>query len=145
MEGQSEDGGTRWRWVVKATPWLALPSKKRPGTHITGGLVGPMAAMDRYGKSRPTLIRSLCLPARRVSILQCYIWICVSMCSFYLLAFFVGVKKKKFLDQRVTIFLRIVVIYSETRAKLIFHKILGPLPRRSIPQTKKEIHSAKIW
>jgi hypothetical protein len=66
------------------------------------------------------------------------------MYAFYILAFFVGVYKKKFLDQRVTIFLRIVVIYSETRTKLIFHKSLGPLPRRSIPQTKKEIHSPKI-
>jgi len=30
----------------------ALPPGKRPGTHCTGGLVGPRAGLDRCGKSR---------------------------------------------------------------------------------------------
>jgi len=30
----------------------ALPPGKRPGTHFTGGWVGPMAGLDGYGKSR---------------------------------------------------------------------------------------------
>jgi hypothetical protein len=30
----------------------ALSSGKRPGPHRTGGCVGPMAHLDRYGKSR---------------------------------------------------------------------------------------------
>ena len=69
----------------------ALPLKKRPGTLITGGFLGPMTAMDGYGKSRPTRIRSLYRPALSDSILNCYIRICISMYAFYLLAFFVGV------------------------------------------------------
>jgi hypothetical protein len=31
----------------------ALPPGKRPGTHCTGGWVGPTAGLDGYGKSRP--------------------------------------------------------------------------------------------
>ena len=30
-----------------------LPSGKRPGTHCTGGWVGPRAGLDGCGKSRP--------------------------------------------------------------------------------------------
>ena len=38
----------------------ALPPRERPGTHCTGGWVGPRAGMDECGKSRPppTGIRS---------------------------------------------------------------------------------------
>jgi len=31
----------------------ALYPRERPGTHCTGGWVGPRAGMDRCGKSRP--------------------------------------------------------------------------------------------
>jgi len=33
----------------------ALPPRKRPGTHCTGGLVGPRAGLDGCGKSHPPL------------------------------------------------------------------------------------------
>jgi hypothetical protein len=33
----------------------ALYPRERPGTHCTGGWVGPEAGLDRYGKSRLTL------------------------------------------------------------------------------------------
>jgi hypothetical protein len=39
-------------WVVNATPRPLYP-RERPGTHFTGGWVGPRAGVDRYGKSRP--------------------------------------------------------------------------------------------
>jgi hypothetical protein len=35
------DLGTRWRWVVSFTPWPLYP-----GTHWTGGWVGPRASLD---------------------------------------------------------------------------------------------------
>ena len=31
----------------------ALYRRERPGTHCTGGWVGPTAGLDRWGKSRP--------------------------------------------------------------------------------------------
>jgi hypothetical protein len=39
-------------WVVNATPRPLYP-RERPGTHCTGGWVGPRAGLDRRGKSRP--------------------------------------------------------------------------------------------
>ena len=42
------DGG----WMVSTTP-LPLYPRERPGTHCTGGWVGPRASLDRCGKSRP--------------------------------------------------------------------------------------------
>jgi len=44
----------------------ALPPGKRPGSHFTGGCVGPRADLDGNGKSRPpppSGIRSADLPA----------------------------------------------------------------------------------
>jgi hypothetical protein len=41
----------------------ALYPRERPGTHFTGGWVGPRAGLDRWGKSRPTGIRSPDRPA----------------------------------------------------------------------------------
>ena len=42
----------------------ALYSRERPGTHCTGGWVGPRAGLDRCGKSRPPAgIRSPDRPA----------------------------------------------------------------------------------
>ena len=38
-------------WVVNATPWPLYP-QERPGTHCTGGWVGPRAGLDGCGKSR---------------------------------------------------------------------------------------------
>jgi len=38
--------------VVSATP-RPLHPRKRPGTHCTGGWVGPRAGLDELGKSRP--------------------------------------------------------------------------------------------
>jgi hypothetical protein len=38
---------TRWRWVVSITPRPRFTPKERtPGTHCTGGWVGPRAGMD---------------------------------------------------------------------------------------------------
>jgi len=31
----------------------ALNPRERPGTHFTGGWVGPTAGLERWGKSRP--------------------------------------------------------------------------------------------
>jgi hypothetical protein len=42
--------------------------RERPGTHCTGGWVGPGAGLDRCGKSRLTGIRSPDLPARSESL-----------------------------------------------------------------------------
>jgi len=41
-------------WVVNATPRPLYP-RERPGTHRTGGWVGPRAVLDECGKSRPPL------------------------------------------------------------------------------------------
>ena len=38
--------GTRRRWVVSSTPWPHLNPPERPGTHFTGGWVGPRAGLD---------------------------------------------------------------------------------------------------
>ena len=48
----------------------ALYPRQRPGTHFTGGWVGPRAGLDRCGKSRPppTGIRSPDRPARSQSL-----------------------------------------------------------------------------
>ena len=42
----------RCGWVVSTTPRPLYP-RKRPGTHCTGGWVGPRAGLDGCGKSRP--------------------------------------------------------------------------------------------
>ena len=47
-----------------------LYPRERPGTHCTGGWVGPRAGLDRCGKSRPTGIRSLDLPAHSKSLFR---------------------------------------------------------------------------
>jgi len=62
--------GTRRGCVVSITPRPPLPPGKDPGTHCTGGCVGPGAGLDRCGKSRPTGIRSPDFPARRQSLYQ---------------------------------------------------------------------------
>ena len=41
-----------WGWVVSTTPRPLYP-RERPGTHYTGGWVGPRARLDGCGKSRP--------------------------------------------------------------------------------------------
>jgi hypothetical protein len=38
---------------VNATPQPLYPRGKRPGTHCTGGRVGPRAGLERCGNSRP--------------------------------------------------------------------------------------------
>jgi hypothetical protein len=39
--------GTRWGWVVSVTPRPRFtPGKRTPGTHCTGGWVGPRAGLD---------------------------------------------------------------------------------------------------
>ena len=43
--------GAGWGWVVNATPRPLYP-RERPGTHCTGGRVGPKAGLYRCGKSR---------------------------------------------------------------------------------------------
>ena len=42
----------RWGLVASTTPRPLYP-RERPGTHCTGGWVGPRAGLDRCGKSRP--------------------------------------------------------------------------------------------
>ena len=59
--------GTRRGCVVSIKPRPPLP-RERPGTHCTGGWVGPGAGLERCGKSRPTGIRSPELPARSESL-----------------------------------------------------------------------------
>jgi hypothetical protein len=54
--------GTR-RGVWSASCPGCLYPRERPGTHCTGGWVGPGAGLDRCGKYRPTGIRSPGLPA----------------------------------------------------------------------------------
>jgi hypothetical protein len=44
-------GAKRW-WVVSTTPRPLYPLE-RPGTHCTGGWVGPRAGLDVCEKSRP--------------------------------------------------------------------------------------------
>ena len=56
-------------WMVNTTLPAALPQRKRPGTHCTGGWVGPRAGLDGCGKSRPPPgIRSPDRPARSESL-----------------------------------------------------------------------------
>jgi hypothetical protein len=42
----------RWGWVVSITPQPLHP-RERPGTHCSGGWLGPRAGLDRWEKSRP--------------------------------------------------------------------------------------------
>ena len=42
----------RWGWVVSTTPRPLYP-REIPGTHCTGGWVGPRAGLEGCGKSRP--------------------------------------------------------------------------------------------
>ena len=44
--------GARWGWVVIAKSRPLYP-RERPGTHCTGGWVGPRASLEGCGKSRP--------------------------------------------------------------------------------------------
>jgi hypothetical protein len=53
--------------VVSTTP-RPLYSREIPGTHCTGGWVGPMAGLDVCEKSHPTGIRSPDRPARSYSL-----------------------------------------------------------------------------
>ena len=45
------DLGTYMGWVVSTTPRPLYPLE-RPGSHCTGGWVGPRAGMDGCGKSQ---------------------------------------------------------------------------------------------
>jgi hypothetical protein len=57
--------GTRRGVWLASRPGRFYPGE-RPGTHCTGGWVGPGAGLDRCGKSRATGIRSPDLPALSV-------------------------------------------------------------------------------
>ena len=59
--------GTR-RGVWSASRPGRLYPRERPGTHCTGGSVGPGAGLDRCGKSRPTGTRSPDRPVRSESL-----------------------------------------------------------------------------
>jgi hypothetical protein len=61
------DRGIRRGWVVSSTPQPHFYPRERPGTHCTGGWVGPRASLDS-GKSRTTGIRSPVRPARSQSL-----------------------------------------------------------------------------
>ena len=60
--------GTIFVCVWSASRSCRLYPRERPGTHCTGGWVGPGAGLDRRGKSPPTGIRSPDLPARSESL-----------------------------------------------------------------------------
>ena len=45
--------GTRRGWGVSVTPWSLFTPGERPGTHCTGGWLGPRVGQDRCRKSRP--------------------------------------------------------------------------------------------
>jgi hypothetical protein len=47
------DHDIRTGWGVSVTPQPLFTPGERPGTHSTGGWVGPRAGLDRCGKSRP--------------------------------------------------------------------------------------------
>ena len=49
----SHDRGTRREWVVSSTPPAALYPRERPGTHFTGGWVGPRAGLGGRKISSP--------------------------------------------------------------------------------------------
>jgi len=46
------DHGNRRGWGVSVTPRPLFTPRERPGTHCTGGQMGPRAGLDRCGKSR---------------------------------------------------------------------------------------------
>ena len=49
------DHGTRTGWGISVTDRPLFTPGKDPGTHCTGGWLGPRAGLDRSGKSRPPL------------------------------------------------------------------------------------------
>jgi hypothetical protein len=59
--------GTRRGLWSASRPGRLYP-RERPGTHCTGGWVGPGAGLDGCEKSRPTGFRSPDLPARSESL-----------------------------------------------------------------------------
>jgi hypothetical protein len=61
------DLGARRGWVVSTRPRPFYP-RERPGTHCTGGWVGPRAGLKVWVKSRPTGIRFPDRPARSQSL-----------------------------------------------------------------------------
>jgi hypothetical protein len=47
------DLGSRWRWVVSVTPRPRFtPGERTPGTHCTGGWVGPRAGLDTEARGK---------------------------------------------------------------------------------------------
>jgi hypothetical protein len=47
------DLGTRWGWVVSVTPLPRFtPGERTPGTHCTGGWVGPRTGLDTEGREQ---------------------------------------------------------------------------------------------
>ena len=58
-----------WKgWEVSVTPWPLFTPMKRPGTHCTGGWVGPRVDLDRWVISCRTGTRSRDRSARRQSL-----------------------------------------------------------------------------
>ena len=63
-----DHGRQKWVRGQRHAP-AALYPREKPGTHCTGGWVGPRAGLDRRGKSAPpTGIRSPDCPARSQSL-----------------------------------------------------------------------------
>jgi hypothetical protein len=47
------DLGTKWAWLVSVTPLTCFtPGERTPGTHWTGGWVGPRAGLDTEARRR---------------------------------------------------------------------------------------------
>ena len=66
------DHGTRRGWGDSVCP-AALYTRERPGTHCTGGWVGPRAGLDRCVKSRPHrdfFFNIYCLSTNNTSVLN---------------------------------------------------------------------------
>jgi hypothetical protein len=67
------DLGTRWRWVISVTSRQRfIPGEMTPGTHCTGGLVGPRAGLDTEARGKilclcrgSNLVRSVVQPVAR--------------------------------------------------------------------------------
>jgi hypothetical protein len=80
------DLGAGMGWVVSTTPRPLYP-RERPGTHCTGGWVGPRAGLDVCEKFVPTEIRSPDRPARSQSLYRLSYPGPFGKCTNFLLAF----------------------------------------------------------
>jgi len=67
--------GSRWRWVVNFTCQLLYPWGKNLGTHVIGGLGGPKAGLDIFGKKYVLLLLWTAAPDGLITILTTPSWL----------------------------------------------------------------------